>query len=119
MAKTFKQPGLSITMVAPTGGVVSGRGVLIGQLFGVSLDTVAQTLPFEMAIQGVFNLKKEGTLAVAVGDALYWDDTLKEVDKTSTAQKEVGYAVSATGAGAGETQIDVLLTPSIRTSVAA
>jgi predicted RecA/RadA family phage recombinase len=115
--KNFIQPGDVVSMTAPTGGVVAGRGVLIGQLFGVATSTVAQTLPFEMATQGVFELAKTSALQIDIGDVVYWDDTAKVVNKTSAAQKEVGYAVSA--AANPSATVKVLLCPTPRTSVAA
>jgi len=36
MAKNYIQPGQTITIAAPTGGVLSGDGVLIGTLFGIA-----------------------------------------------------------------------------------
>lgn len=118
MATTFLQPGESLTMVAPTGGVTAGVGVLIGQIFGVALDTKAQTLSFELAIRGVFEVAKTAADEIAIGDALYWDDTAKEVNATSTAQKEVGYAVTAAPADT-TTTVQIRLTPTVRTDVSA
>ena len=34
--KTYVAPGHSITVTAPSGGVTSGQGVLIGTLFGIA-----------------------------------------------------------------------------------
>ena len=101
----------------PTGGVTSGVGVLIGQLFGVALQTAAEGESFELGVEGVFTLAKTSALQIDIGDALYWDDTNKVVNKTSAAQKEVGYAVSA--AANPSATVDVLLTRTVRTSVAA
>ncbi|KKL79884.1 hypothetical protein LCGC14_2010330, partial [marine sediment metagenome] len=36
MAKNFIQPGDTLTVTAPAGGVVSGGAVEIGKLFGVA-----------------------------------------------------------------------------------
>jgi predicted RecA/RadA family phage recombinase len=104
-------------MTAPSGGVVSGRGVLIGQLFGVSLDTVAAGTQFGMLIEGVVDIAKTSALAITAGDALYWDDTNKVVNKTSSAQKEVGYALA--DAANPSSTVRMLIQPTIRTSVAA
>lgn len=37
--KNFIQRGDMITVTAPTGGVTSGQGVLVGNLFGVAAKT--------------------------------------------------------------------------------
>lgn len=109
----------SVVQLTATGTFTSGTGLLTGQLFGVPENSGSSGDLIALRIRGVVTIAKTGSLAVAVGDALYWDDTNKVVNKTSAAQKEVGYAVSSTGSGAGETLIDMVLCPTIRTSVAA
>jgi predicted RecA/RadA family phage recombinase len=37
MAKNYVQPGTQLTLVAPTGGVTTGVGVLIGTIFAIAL----------------------------------------------------------------------------------
>lgn len=73
MAKNFIQPGDVMTVPAPTGGVTAGSGVQIGVMFGVALNTAAQTVPFDLATQGVFTLPKVSAQAWTVGQAIYWD----------------------------------------------
>ena len=119
MATNYVQPGTTVTMVAPSGGATAGVGILIGQLFGVALTTAVENASFEMAVEGVFTLAKKDELAIAAGDPVYWNDTAKEVDDVSTAQKEVGIAVEAKAVTAGLVTIKVLLIRSTRTSVAA
>jgi len=117
MSYQFVQKGDVVTLIAPTGGVTSGVGVLIGQLFSIATATVAQTLEFEGAVTGVHEIAKTSALAISTGDVLYWDDTNKVVNKTSSAQKEVGWAVS--DAANPSSTVYILLNPSMRTSVAA
>ena len=93
--ENFRQPGDIISIVAPTGGVTSGVGVLIVSLFGVATTTTTVGLPAEIVVEGVVEIAKTSALAIAVGDRLYWDDTAKVVNKTATAQVMVGVAVSA------------------------
>ena len=118
MATNYVQPGTTVTMVAPSGGATAGVGILIGQLFGVALTTAVENASFEMAVEGVFTLAKKDELAIAAGDPVYWNDTAKEVDDVSTAQKEVGVAGEARAVTAGLVTITVLLIRSTRTSVA-
>lgn len=40
--KTFIQNGDVITVTAPTGGVASGDGVIVGSLFGIAAFTAAE-----------------------------------------------------------------------------
>lgn len=116
--KTLLSSGDTVQLTAG-GTFTAGTGLLTGQLFGVPENSGSSGDLITLRVKGVVTIKKAGSLAVSVGDALYWDDTNKEVNKTSSAQKEVGIAVSATGSGAGETLVDMLLITTIRTSVAA
>ena len=96
--KTKISSGEVIDFTAPSGGVTSGLGVLIGTLFlipvtsNVAGDTVAGHA------SGVFDHAAEGAgsgQAWAVGDDLYWDDTNKRLTKTATSNTKVGKAVAA------------------------
>jgi len=116
--KTFVAPG-DVVDITAGGAVTAGIGLLTGQLFGVPTISGVSGDVIPVAVTGIVTIAKTASLAVAVGDVLYWDDTNKCVNKTSTSQKEVGIAASATGAGAGELLVDMLLVTSPRTSVAA
>ena len=107
--KNYVQPGNTVTAIAPTGGVTSGDGVLIGELCGVATGTAAATEEFEMQIEGVVNVPKLTTAVLAAGDRVFWDPTPGEVNDTATAQQLAGIAVVA--AGNGGTTVDIKLTP--------
>lgn len=94
--QNFVQPGDVATITAPSGGCTSGVGILIGaHLFGVATTTVAEGAKCEALTEGVVLIAKTSALAIAIGDLLYWDATNKVVNKTSSSQKPVGYAVGA------------------------
>jgi predicted RecA/RadA family phage recombinase len=95
MATNYIQPGRSITVAAPTGGVLSGDGVLIGTLFGIAQYDAVEGAEVEILTEGVVKIGKTSALAIGVGDRLFWDDTNKLVNKTTTAQQQVGVAVAA------------------------
>jgi predicted RecA/RadA family phage recombinase len=95
MAKNYIQPGHAITVAAPTGGVSSGEGVLIGTLFGIAQHDALEGADLEILTEGVVDITKTSALAIDVGDRLFWDATNKVVNKTSTAQQQVGVAVAA------------------------
>jgi len=86
--------GDTVTLTAPY-TVSSGGGALVGSIFGVAKTDVTNATSGEFMVEGVFTLNKTSALAISVGDLLYWDDTNKVVNKTSTSQKLVGVAVSA------------------------
>ena len=115
--KTLLSSGDTYQFTA-SGAVVAGTGKLFGQLLVIPETSVTDDI-FTGRIRGVVTIAKVGSLAVAVGDALYWVPGTSNVNKTATSQKEVGIAMSATGSGAGETTVDMLLVPTIRTSYAA
>lgn len=95
MAKTYIQPGHTLTVAAPTGGVLSGAGVLIGTLFGIAQSDAAEGADVEILTEGVVEIAKTSALQIGVGDRLFWDGTNKVANKTATAQVCVGVAVSA------------------------
>jgi predicted RecA/RadA family phage recombinase len=107
--KNFLQPGDTLTLTAPSGGVVSGTPYLIGGLLVVALSTVAETLPFEGVRRGVFSFTKVGSQAWSEGDKVYWDNTNKYFTKTAADNTFAGYAVEAVGSGGGATTGKVLL----------
>lgn len=117
MAKNFIADGKVVTITAPVGGTTSGVGILTGQLFGVALTTAAQGVEAEVGIEGIYEIAKTSALAISVGDALYWDDGAKVVNKTSAGQKEVGIAVTA--AANPSSTVWIRLVPTVRTTVAA
>lgn len=70
----FKQPGDTLTLTAPSGGVTSGTGYLIGSLFVVAVTTAAEDAPFAGRITGVVTLPRDtADTAWSEGDPIYWD----------------------------------------------
>jgi predicted RecA/RadA family phage recombinase len=105
MATNFVQPGKVVTVTAPTGGALSGAGVLIGTLFGIAQYDAADGAEVEILTEGVVDIGKTSALAISVGDRLFWDATNKVVNKTATAQVCVGVAVSAAANPSGTVRI--------------
>lgn len=93
--KNYVQPGKSLTVPAPAGGVVSGAGVLIGTLFGVAQYDADEGADLELLTEGVVELPKATPLAIGVGDRLFWDAANGQLDTTVAAQVCVGVAVLA------------------------
>lgn len=93
--KTYLQPGHTLTITAPAGGVTSGQGVLIGTLFGIAQADAAEGTEAEILTEGVVEIAKTSALSIDVGDRLFWDATNKVVNKTAAAQVCVGVGVSA------------------------
>jgi predicted RecA/RadA family phage recombinase len=93
--KTFVQPGEVLTL-DPGATVASGTGHLFGAaLFGVAVRDAVSGTASEFICEGVVTIAKTSALAIAVGDRLFWDATNSVVNKTLTAQQQVGIAVEA------------------------
>jgi predicted RecA/RadA family phage recombinase len=96
MAKNFVQPGRQLTLVAPTGGVTTGIGVLIGVTFAVALQTVAAGGNFDGATSGVWDLAKLNTEVWAAGDKIYWDNAnARATNAPASGVRLIGYATLA------------------------
>lgn len=93
--KNYVQKGDVLTL-DPGAAVASGTGHLFGAaLFGVATRDAVSGTASEFITQGVVNIAKTSALAIVVGDRLYWDATNSVVNKTATAQEQVGVAVAA------------------------
>jgi len=105
--KTFIQNGDVITIPAPTGGIASGDGVLVGNLFGVAAATVPEGEPAEVATTGVYTLPKAASAVLVLGARVSWDNAAKAVMTPGTGRYPIG--IAAEDAGNGATTIAVRL----------
>lgn len=80
--KNYLQPGNTITATAPTGGLSSGEGAVVGAIFGVAAFDAAQGDPVELVTSGVFELPKSAGV-IAEGARVWWDDSGKTVENAS------------------------------------
>ena len=85
MATNFRQPGDVLTLVSPSGGVLSGAPFVIGSIFAIAQTDAVEDAPVAAAVTGVWELPK-ATGALLAGAPVWWDDTL-------------GVIKGATGAG--------------------
>ena len=101
--KNFRRSGNSIPVAAPAGGVVAGDGVLVGSLFGIAAADAAEGATVEIALIGVFEVKKTSAQAWTIGAKVYWDAANKVATTTASGNSLIGVAVeqaanpSATG----------------------
>lgn len=114
--KTFIQNGDVITVTAPSGGVASCDGVIVGSLFGIAAFTAAEDEAVEIATRGVYILPKNPTAVIAVGAQVAWDATEKRIDLPGTGLYPVGVVTEA--ASNGITTVRVRL-DSVATAAAA
>lgn len=108
--KNYIQNGDVLDLVAPY-DVASGAGFLIGSLFAVAVGAALNTKPVEGKTTGVFDLKYTVAATAAVGDLIYWDNTNKNVTKTSSGNTKIGICVKA--AASADATMRVKLIPTI------
>jgi predicted RecA/RadA family phage recombinase len=105
------QPGHILTLTASR-AVTSGQGMLRGATFGVALADVANGVPGEFALNGVFTLPKASG-AISEGVIVYWDNTAFNVTTTASGNTKIGVCANVGGRASGDTAIDVRLIPTI------
>jgi len=93
--KNYVQPGNTLTIPAPTGGVVSGAPVAVGSLRGFAAATAAEGADVAVARAGVYEVVKATGEAWAVGDKLYYNATNGNFTKTATSAVLFGFAGAA------------------------
>jgi predicted RecA/RadA family phage recombinase len=93
--KNFIQRGDTVTLVAPYALASSGLGVKVGSIVGVAVAAASSGADVEVALTGVFDVKKTSAQAWTVGALVYWDDSAKEFTTTSTSNTLAGVAVAA------------------------
>lgn len=93
--KNYVQPGEVLEFTAPTGGVVSGTGVKVGDILVIATITAAQTLPFTGLRNGVVEHAKLSAQAWTEGQQVNWDDTNKRFTTVTTGNYRAGVAAKA------------------------
>lgn len=107
----YVQEGDTLTL-DPGATVPAGTGRLFGAaLFGVACVDAVSGTESAFQIRGVVSIAKTSALAISVGDRLFWDATNKVVNKTTTAQQQVGIAVKA--AANPSSTVEMLLMPAL------
>lgn len=107
--KNFIQPGLSLDLIAPSGGVVSGAPVLLGNILAVPVATKAQTEIFAGQVDGVFSIAKLTSDNMTVGLKVNWNDSNKELQIATSTLDNVATVVEA--AAGSTTVVKVKFTP--------
>lgn len=91
----YVQPGDTLTMIAPSGGVSSGDPVLLGKIFGIAQVDALVGESFPLVTKGVFTIAKEAPLVITAGAYLYWDASESVLTTTSTDNTLVAKCVVA------------------------
>lgn len=105
--QNYIQNGDVITVLTPAGGIASGDGLIVGNIFGVAPYSAAEGDPVELATTGVFKFPKATAAVVTVGARVAWDNTAKNINVPGAGRFLVGVATEA--AGNGSTSVAVRL----------
>lgn len=99
--KNFRAHGDILTVTAPY-DIVSGAGVLVGDIFGIAQTDAAEGDPVAIKTTGVFEMGKVSAQAWTAGVAVYWDDDTGTAGTgdgaattTSSSNTLIGVAVEA------------------------
>lgn len=98
--KNFVQNGHMITVTAPAGGIKSGAGMIVGNLFGIATMDAAEGKNVEMATTGVFDLPKAPAAVFTLGQRVAWDATNGQVVTPATGAYPIGVVTQAAANGA-------------------
>ena len=97
--QNYIQNGHVITVTTPAGGILSGEGLIVGNIFGVAAYSAAEGDPLELATTGVYKLPKATAAVLTVGARVAWDNTAKNINVPGAGRFPVGAATEAAGNG--------------------
>lgn len=114
MARTFRQPGNTLTWTNDTGAdVASGDVVVLDDTIGIAQVDIADTEDGSVAIAGAHEVPKTTGTAWAQGEKLDWDDSVGEFvpGATPAAGDVLECGVAAADAAAADAVGEIRLTP--------
>lgn len=97
--KNYLQPGDTVTIPAPAGGVASGAPVVVGSLKGIASATAAEDEAVAIARKGVFQVTKEAGAAWSIGDKIYLKADGTAFNKTASSNTLFGFATADAASG--------------------
>jgi predicted RecA/RadA family phage recombinase len=101
--KNYLGPGKAVNVTAPY-AVVSGQPLMIGTMFGFCGAAAAAGQQVALHVVGEYSVTKPGSQAWTVGQAIYFDNDLKNFSTTNVSGGlKVGVAIAAVGSSASET----------------
>jgi predicted RecA/RadA family phage recombinase len=95
MASNYKHPGDVLDLTAPAGGVESGMGYVIGDVFVVATADADAAAEFQGQVTGVWELPKTSAQAWTEGQPIAWDAANDRADSNLTLGPVIGVATAA------------------------
>ena len=102
--KNYVQAGVNLTLRAPA-AVSRGNPVLVGSIFGIVAGDAELGADMDLVTEGVFEMNKVSTLAIGIGDKVYFDAATGLVNKTVSGNTLVGVAVTAAANPSGTVNV--------------
>ena len=91
-----------------TGEVTVGDVVPVGvSMVGIAVNSGLTGEKITLEIEKVWTIKAKDSEAIAVGDVVYWDDTLKVITRDATDTVYAGRAMSSKSATAGTIDVKI------------
>jgi len=107
--KNFISSGNLVTLTAPSGGVVGGRGQLFDKLLVVAVSTEVENALFSGQRLGEVELAKKTADVMTLGQKVNWNDTNDELQNATSDLDNVATVVEA--ASGSVSLVKVVLTP--------
>ena len=102
--KNYIQTGVNITLAAPE-AVISGQGVIVGNIFGIASGDAAINEDVDLVTEGVFELPKVGANNFTMGAKVYFDDATNLVTTTASGNTYIGVAIEAAAASTATVRV--------------
>lgn len=98
--RNYVQPGDTLDLTSPVGGVTSGEATLFGAIFGVAATDAAAGKKVAVKVEGVFTLPKATGAGIDEGAKAYWITVDKKLTATASGNTLIGHAVETAASGA-------------------
>jgi predicted RecA/RadA family phage recombinase len=112
MASNILDNGNRMTVIAPSGGVVSNALLVTGNTFGIALANAASGENVAVAVGVTARLRCTNAVSTSIvqGGLVYWDATNSNATNSATSNRLIG--ISAVAKANTDTSILVRLNPS-------
>jgi len=97
---------------AHSAAVEAGEVVVINGQVAVAVNKADADAVNSYVTEGPITVKKTLALAINFGDVVYWDNTAKEMNKTSTANTKAGYCLED-AAATTDASVTIYLKPNV------
>lgn len=111
--KNYVQPGDVLTVVAPGGGVTSGVGFFLGDLFVVPTTDASSGENVECLTTGVVELAKATGTGFTAGDSALFDVSADQVDGAASDAADRSCGIVVEDAASGDTTVKVAINKGI------